>query len=139
MLAFRKLGAIHIKNKGRVCKHRWNFTKCFVEKKLLSGVVNVIFTTEPQALVSDIANRKDILLGFYWNNAGLKRLAAFKPPVGAWYLTRTRDQYGQSRLEIHDPTDFLNPRCPGHLWLNRYDVSPAFALHRIALRPGALP
>jgi hypothetical protein len=72
--------------------------------------VNVIFTTEPQALVSDIANRKDILLGFYWNNAGLKRLAAFKPPVGAWYLTRTRDQYGESRLEIHDPTDYLNPR-----------------------------
>jgi hypothetical protein len=72
--------------------------------------VDVIFTAEPQALLTDIAKRKDILLGFYWNDANLKRLATFKPPIGAWYVTRTRDQFGESRLEMHDPTDFLNPR-----------------------------
>jgi hypothetical protein len=72
--------------------------------------VHVIFTTEPQTLLADIAQRKDILLGFYWNDANLKRLAAFKPPVGAWYVTRTRDQFGESRLEIHDPSDHLHPR-----------------------------
>ncbi|HEX3364095.1 hypothetical protein [Phenylobacterium sp.] len=72
--------------------------------------VHVIFTTEPQALLADIAKRKDILLGFYWNDANLKRLATFKPPVGAWYVTRTRDQFDESRLEMHDPSDFLNPR-----------------------------
>jgi hypothetical protein len=72
--------------------------------------VHVIFTAEPQALLTDIARRKDILLGFYWNEANLKRLAAFTRPVGAWYVTRTRGPTGESRLEIHDPTDHLNPR-----------------------------
>ena len=72
--------------------------------------VHVIFTTEPQNLLSDIAKRKDILLGFYWNETGLRRLAAVKRPIGAWYVTRTRDKNGESRLEIHDPTDYLNPR-----------------------------
>lgn len=71
--------------------------------------IHVIFTTEPQALVSDIAKRKDILLGFYWHAYNLKQLATFRPPVGAWYVTRTRGQFGESRLEIHDPTAFLDP------------------------------
>jgi hypothetical protein len=72
--------------------------------------IDVVFSTEPQALISDIGKRKDILLGFYWNSANLKRLATFKGAVGAWYVTATRDQFGESRLEKHDPTDYLNPR-----------------------------
>jgi hypothetical protein len=75
-----------------------------------SANIHVIFTPDPQALVSDIGKRKDILLGFYWNSANLKRLATFKGAVGAWYVTATRDQFGESRLEKHDPTDYLNPR-----------------------------
>lgn len=72
--------------------------------------VRVIFTTQPQALLTDIAKRKDILLGFYWNDRDLKRLATFSRPIGAWYVTRTRDDSGRSKLEIHDPTDYLDPR-----------------------------
>jgi hypothetical protein len=71
--------------------------------------IHVIFTTEPQALASDIAKRKDILMGFYWNTANLKRLATFSRPIQAWYVTRTRDDSGKSKLEIHDPTAFLDP------------------------------
>jgi len=73
--------------------------------------VHVVFTTAPQALLSDIAKRKDILLGFYWNPNGLKRLATFKGAVGAWYVTATRDDHGENRLEIHDPAAWLNPRA----------------------------
>ena len=72
--------------------------------------VHVIFTAQPQAQLADIAKRKDILMGFYWNNANLKRLATFNRPIGAWYVTRTRDASGQSQLEIHDPTAWMNPR-----------------------------
>jgi hypothetical protein len=72
--------------------------------------IDVVFSTEPQALISDIARRKDILLGFYWNSRDLKKLATFSRPVGAWYVTRTRSDSGESRLEIHDPTDHLSPR-----------------------------
>jgi hypothetical protein len=72
--------------------------------------IDVVFSTEPQALISDIARRKDILLGFYWNSRDLKKLATFSRSVGAWYVTRTRSDSGESRLEIHDPTDHLSPR-----------------------------
>jgi hypothetical protein len=72
--------------------------------------VHVIFSPQPQALLTDIAKRKDILLGFYWNDRDLKRLATFSRPIGAWYVTRTRDDSGRSKLEIHDPTDYLDPR-----------------------------
>jgi hypothetical protein len=72
--------------------------------------VHVVFTTKPQALLSDIANRRDILLGFYWNARDLGRLATFRGAIGAWYVTATRDQFGENRLEKHDPTDYLNPR-----------------------------
>jgi hypothetical protein len=72
--------------------------------------VHVVFDTEPQMLLNDMAKRKDILLGFYWNASDLKRLAAFNRPIQSWYVTRTRSQSGESRLEIHDPTDYLNPR-----------------------------
>jgi hypothetical protein len=72
--------------------------------------VDVIFSPQPQAQIADIAKRKDILVGFYWNESHLKRLATFKGPVGAWYVTATRDQFGDNRLEKHDPTDYRNPR-----------------------------
>jgi hypothetical protein len=72
--------------------------------------IHVVFETEPQKLLNDMAKRKDILLGFYWNASDLKRIAMFKGPIQSWYITRTRGQSGESRLEIHDPTDYLNPR-----------------------------
>jgi hypothetical protein len=72
--------------------------------------VHVIFDPQPQALMTDIARRKDILIGFYWNDRQLKTMATFNRPIQSWYVTRTLDQFDASRLEIHDPTDFLNPR-----------------------------
>jgi len=71
--------------------------------------VHVIFSAQPQAQLADIAKRKDILLGFYWNAANLKRLATFDRPIGAWYVTRTRDDSGRGRLEIHDPNAWMDP------------------------------
>jgi hypothetical protein len=73
--------------------------------------VHVIFSNHPQAQLADIAKRKDILLGFYWNDNELKKMAAFTRTVGAWYVTATRDQFGENRLEIHDPTAWQNPRA----------------------------
>ena len=72
--------------------------------------IHVVFETEPQKLLNDMARRKDILLGFYWNASDLKRLAAFRRPIQSWYVTRTRSDSGESRLEIHDPADHINPR-----------------------------
>jgi hypothetical protein len=71
--------------------------------------VHVIFDQEPQALMTDIAKRKNILLGFYWNERQLKEIASFKRSIGSWYVTRTLDQFNMSKLEMHDPTAFLDP------------------------------
>ena len=71
--------------------------------------VHVIFDPEPQALMSDIARRKDILLGFYWNDRQLKQMSTFNRTIGSWYVTRTLDQFDISRLEQHAPTAYLAP------------------------------
>ncbi len=71
--------------------------------------INVIFATEPKALMADIAKRRDILVGFYRSQAQLRALSSFDHPIEARYLTRVRDQFGASKLELHDPTSFLDP------------------------------
>jgi hypothetical protein len=63
--------------------------------------VNVIFSTEPQAQVDDIYRRRDLLLGFRFHSQ-VKRVTAFNRPIQAWYLTRTRDDHGESFLEVEN-------------------------------------
>jgi len=73
--------------------------------------VHVIFSPSPQAQIDDIAKRRDILIGFHFP-AQLKRLTTFSRPVGAWYVTRTVDQFGQSWLDVDDPRPY-SPRDGG--------------------------
>jgi hypothetical protein len=65
--------------------------------------VHVIFSTQPQALMTDIAGRREILVGFYFDADQLKRLTAVSRPIEARYVTRVRDTTGRSYLEIYDP------------------------------------
>jgi hypothetical protein len=64
--------------------------------------VNVLFTAQPQALLSDISRRREILFGFHFQ-ANLKTLSTFSRPVQAWYVTRTEDTHGNKVLELNDP------------------------------------
>ena len=66
--------------------------------------VHVVFTAQPQALLTDIARRRDVLLGFYFETAQLKGLSTFTRPIEARYVTRARDTTGESFLEIHNPS-----------------------------------
>jgi hypothetical protein len=66
--------------------------------------VHVVFTAQPQALLTDIAKRRDVLLGFYFETAQLKGLTTFARPIEARYVTRARDTSGESFLEIHNPS-----------------------------------
>ena len=63
--------------------------------------VNVIFSTQPKAQVDDIYRRRDILLGFRFHSQ-VKRVTTFDRPIQAWYLTRTRDDHGESFLEVEN-------------------------------------
>jgi hypothetical protein len=71
--------------------------------------VHVIFTPDPKAQLADIARRKDILLGFYYSQAQRQKLATAGRPIEARYVTRIRDDNGQSHLEIHDPRVSADP------------------------------
>jgi hypothetical protein len=65
--------------------------------------VNVIFTPDPKAQMADIVKRRDIVLGFRWSYLQLKKQATFNRTIQAWYVTRTRDTTGDSKLEINNP------------------------------------
>jgi hypothetical protein len=67
--------------------------------------VNVIFSATPKAQVDDIYRRRDILMGFRFRSQ-IKRVTTFDRPIQAWYLTRTRDDHGESFLEVENA---LNP------------------------------
>jgi hypothetical protein len=58
----------------------------------------VVFTTEPQKLLDFIAHRRTQLLGFHYA-AQTKRLATFKGPVQAWYVTATVSANGDSYVD----------------------------------------
>jgi hypothetical protein len=66
--------------------------------------VHVVFTAQPQALLTDIAKRRDVLLGFYFETAQLRGLSTITRPIEARYVTRSRDTTGESFLEIHNPS-----------------------------------
>jgi hypothetical protein len=73
--------------------------------------VHVIFSPRPQAQIDDIAKRKDILIGFHFPSQ-LQRMTTFSRPIQSWYVTRVRDTYGASQLEV-DTTCPWDPRVPG--------------------------
>jgi hypothetical protein len=58
----------------------------------------VVFTTEPQKLLDFIARRRTRLLGFHYA-AQTKRLATFRGPVQAWYVTATVSANGDSYVD----------------------------------------
>ncbi len=75
--------------------------------------VNVIFSPRPQALLDDIARRRDILFGFHFQ-AETKTLTTFSRPIQAWYVTRIEDTLGNKILELNDPAPCItsSPLAP---------------------------
>ena len=69
--------------------------------------VNVIFTPKPQAQLDDIAQRRDILIGFHFPSQ-TKKLTTVNRPIQAWYVTRTRDTTGNSWIEVDNPCPWMN-------------------------------
>ncbi|MBS0359941.1 MAG: hypothetical protein JSR98_01065 [Proteobacteria bacterium] len=74
--------------------------------------VNVIFSTDPQAQLKDIAKRRDILFGHYFQ-AEAKQVATFSRPIQSWYLTRTVGTNGDSMLELKDTPRCISSEAPG--------------------------
>jgi hypothetical protein len=55
--------------------------------------VEILFTTEPQAAIDDIADANEKLLGNHYSSE-LKKLEDFARPIEGWYVTATRSADG---------------------------------------------
>jgi hypothetical protein len=77
--------------------------------------IHVIFSTDPQAQLADIARRRDILIGYQFLPQ-LRRLAKFTHPIEARYVTRSVDDNGESALDLFDPDryDPMMGKVPPH-------------------------
>jgi hypothetical protein len=73
--------------------------------------INVIFSQTPQAQLTDIAKRRDILFG-YVLPTDMKRVTAFSRPIQSWYLARSVGTHGDSQLEINTGADCISSHAP---------------------------
>jgi hypothetical protein len=74
--------------------------------------VDVIFSIRPQAQLTDIAKRRDVLFGFYFK-ANAKQVATFSRPMQSWYLTRAVGTDGGEILELNDGAPCVGTGAPG--------------------------
>lgn len=56
--------------------------------------IQIVFTTEPQALLDDVRRTKKHMLGYFDSIAQLNRLSTYHGPIQAWYMTATDDARG---------------------------------------------
>lgn len=61
--------------------------------------LQIVFTTAPQALLTNIRQKQGDLLGYFDTIRQLDRLATISRPIHAWYVTATRDVRGHPQLD----------------------------------------
>ncbi len=62
--------------------------------------IHIVFTTTPQALLTNIRNNHSQLLGYADSAANKARLATVTLPIQAWYFTQTRDNRGNTLFDV---------------------------------------
>jgi hypothetical protein len=60
--------------------------------------VLIVFTTEPQAFLDDVAKKRTTWLGFHYI-ADIAKLKAVQHPIQAWYATATRSTSSENHLQ----------------------------------------
>jgi hypothetical protein len=61
--------------------------------------VEVIFTTQPQALLDNVRIMHPNLLGYFDNSAQAEQLATMRAPIQSWYITSSVDMHGQTHVD----------------------------------------
>ena len=64
--------------------------------------VQVIFTDQPQRLLTNIGRKREEVLGFHYQSQ-FKKLTTFDRPIQSWYVTRSRDPRGRNYLDVGHP------------------------------------
>lgn len=62
--------------------------------------IEIVFTTTPQVMMDNVRKKKPNLLGYADNQQKVAALAHVSRPIQAWYLTSTRDDWGNVYLDI---------------------------------------
>ena len=86
--------------------------------------IHVVFSTTPQALLTNIRKTQSYMLGYADSEAKKDELAKVTQPIQAWYTTQMRDVRGKTTFDTPKGTGFGNelmipcgspndPRCPG--------------------------
>ncbi len=81
--------------------HQWTATR--------RPNVGIYFTTDPQALLDEVAKHAPQLLGFHYPHQ-VKRLATVNRPIQAWYVTAIRGSTGEDVID-----DIWGTLPPGRL------------------------
>jgi hypothetical protein len=61
--------------------------------------IEIVFTTEPQALLDSVRKEHPSYLGYYDTAAQAKELATVKYPIQSWYTTATGDLNGSPQVD----------------------------------------
>jgi hypothetical protein len=74
--------------------------------------IQIVFTTQPQALLDNIKKNHQAFLGYADNSAQRRELATFRRPIQALYLTQTVDARGKAQIDSSKTTDALEIQMP---------------------------
>jgi len=61
--------------------------------------IDVVFTTDPQALLDNIRAKQPVMLGYFDNNAQADSMAIVNRPIQAWHATQTVDLRGNTVID----------------------------------------
>jgi len=61
--------------------------------------IQIVFSTEPQALLDDIRRKSPDLLGYFDNQSQIDQVAIVSRPIQAWYMTQTVDLRGNVQVD----------------------------------------
>jgi hypothetical protein len=63
--------------------------------------INIIFTTQPQALADGMRKTNPVMLGYFDNTGQADVMAKVTHPIQAWYVTATMDLRGKPQIDSH--------------------------------------
>lgn len=81
--------------------------------------IQIVFTTAPQELVTNIRQKQGDLLGYFDTLTQLDQLATMTRPIQAWYMTATRDVRGNLQTDTArtEGLEFRDPVTKQQYWM----------------------
>ncbi len=96
--------------------------------------VQILFTTDPQKILDEVAQHRPALLGFQYSRQ-TQKLASFGQPIQGWYVTATRNDTGlevtDNPMPVRQGSSPISSSSPAH-WLESGTSPPGDAGSRLS-------